>query len=316
MKNTNTNRYILGIFLAILGAFGFAVSTIAIKQITRISPMPTAMIAFWRFAVCVPLAGVMLLINGRRAPMTGKQRTSFFSLGILFALAALMASLALGRLTASIYSVVLYAYPSLVVLHAILTRQSVPPLTRYGLPVVMAGLFMVVYRFDQTIKLDAVGMIFTVINALALTAYVIFSRRLFNQQVSRISGTAWMVLGTAATLSLVPFFYGFSLPADLATWFWFVMAGWFGAVLPIACFNTAIQLISAPRTAVIAMLQPVITVFTAMFMFDDVLAPLQWLGAALVIGGILMLQRRKPQETTPTPLPVDALDPADIRQQQ
>lgn len=76
--------------------------------------------------------------------------------------------------------------------------------------------------------------------------------------------------------------------------------GWWGlagvTVLQSACiplWYLAIARVGALRSGVVSNIQPVVSILAAWLMFGEVLTAVQFLGGALVLGGILLMQARR-----------------------
>jgi drug/metabolite transporter (DMT)-like permease len=71
-------------------------------------------------------------------------------------------------------------------------------------------------------------------------------------------------------------------------------AGMFGVALlqasSIPLFYVAIHHIGPAKSAMLTNLQPVVSIVAAYLLFAEVLGPLQSAGAALVLGGIMLMQ--------------------------
>jgi drug/metabolite transporter (DMT)-like permease len=81
------------------------------------------------------------------------------------------------------------------------------------------------------------------------------------------------------------------LPALLATLGSATLAGLIGPLLQFSGLRST----SAARTAMLGMLEPVVTVLLSILLLNDVMTLLRAVGIAIVMGGIITLQLRRPE---------------------
>lgn len=139
---------------------------------------------------------------------------------------------------------------------------------------------------------DPVGVILALANAAAVAAYYLLARRVLAgvEDISRAS--ARMMAATLLILCLSIPARGLQLPQNPAT-----LAGLFGiatlgTVLPVFATNIAIQRIGPARASLVSTVEPVLAMLVAMVLLGEVILPLQWLGAALIVGSVVILQMR------------------------
>ena len=65
-----------------------------------------------------------------------------------------------------------------------------------------------------------------------------------------------------------------------------------GTVLPIFAINLAIQRIGAAQASLISTVEPILSMIVSMLLLAEVILAIQWLGAALIIGSVILLQLR------------------------
>ena len=77
------------------------------------------------------------------------------------------------------------------------------------------------------------------------------------------------------------------LPAGAVGWTALALSGGLFTIGMFAFFG-ALSLMAVVRAATVANLEPLWAIFVAMMLFGEAFAGLQWLGAALVIGAVLI----------------------------
>jgi drug/metabolite transporter (DMT)-like permease len=283
-------KQIIGFFIMLSAAIGLASATIFMKTIPQLTTLDPAHVSIWRFII----AGVMIwIIDILHHP--GKKRdkplpVKFLILGFVFGISGFSAVFALDYLPSSIYIIILYFYPSLIVLFSLIAGKPVPNLIWLGLPLTMVGLFLTVFEPGSLLSVNEVGFLITIVNALAIGLYFILSEGYFGKGEPKIRGTRWMLTGALSfSLLWIPFL-GFQLPDSALGWLLVAALGIFGTLLPLLLLNIGLQLVGAARGSVIVSLQPVFAILFSVLFLDERLTGQQWLGGVLVIASVLILQ--------------------------
>ena len=281
----------IGFLAMVIASLGLAVAVMLMKVIPQVTQMPPQHVAIWRFALATPPLWAYLSLQRRSRQGTFRHPWRFLGLGLIYSIASFSAIFALQRLSSSIYVILVYFYPSLVVLYALLSGRSIPRLLWLGLPLTLIGLFLTTFEFGAALTIDPIGMVITMINALALAAYMLLSEKVFKSLDEPIFGTMAVLSGAMLVgLLLIPFL-GISTPNTFEGWALLVSFGIFGTLMPIVAMNISLKKLGAARGSLIITLQPVLTVLMAMVFLNETLTLQQWVGGGLVILAIILLQR-------------------------
>jgi drug/metabolite transporter (DMT)-like permease len=70
--------------------------------------------------------------------------------------------------------------------------------------------------------------------------------------------------------------------------------GFVSTVIPLYALSAAIVRIGSARASVLGMVGPIIAVGLCVLLLGERLNPVQWAGAATVMGGVALAGRRKP----------------------
>jgi drug/metabolite transporter (DMT)-like permease len=291
------NKQRIGFFLMVLSAVGLASATILIKLIHVHTDLPASQVAVWRFTIAAPLMWLLLLIKKPAAGWVPDRPWSFLGLGLVFTVSSFSAIFALERLPPSLYVILIYLYPSLVVLYALAAGKRVPRLYWLGLPLTLAGLVLTVYQFGESLVVDGVGLLIALLNAFAMASYLILSEKVFSGSRSRRLGTTWMATGAMIAGGLTALMLGLSTPDHLTGWLLVFALGIFGTLVPLMAMNAGLQMIGAARGSLINTLQPVVAVLFATLFLGDRLQLQQWIGGILVITAVILLQRSPDRRT-------------------
>ena len=280
-----------GFLLMSVSALGLAVATIMLKILPGEAGLAPGQVAVWRFLIAAPLMWLITLIQKRGRRLKPETPIALLVMGLVFSIASVLALLALNRLPSSIYVIILFFYPSIIVIFHLLNHKPVPRLWWLGLPLTLVGLVLTVARFGQPLTLDPLGVVLSILNGITIAVYMLMSERVFQRNTDRQLGSTWVMTGAMVVGLLLAFVFGFKLPETLRGWVYLLILGVFGTLIPILSMNIGIQLIGSARGSVISTLQPVGAVLISTIFLHEVLAPLQWLGGILVIVAIILLQR-------------------------
>jgi drug/metabolite transporter (DMT)-like permease len=281
----------LGFVLMTLSALGLAFSTILMKIIPQFTSLRPGDVAIWRFTIAAPLFWLFMTFGKRNDRRVSSPVWQFLGLGVIYAVANFSAVFALSRLDSSLYVIIVYIYPSLVVLFSLGAGKPIPRLYWLGLPMTFLGLALTAYDFGQAVSIDLIGLLITILNALAMAAYMMLSELDFKKEKGRLAGTKWVLTGAMMAGLIMILLLGCRAPSSWRGWLLLLSFGVLGTLIPILLMNIGLQQIGAARASVIITLQPVLTVIFSTLFLGDSLTLQQWMGGAVVILAVFLLQR-------------------------
>ncbi len=221
---------------------------------------------------------------------------------------------ALESVSASLAALIVYMYPALVAVLSIRWGSGLRgrrpwvalALSTFGVALTLGGI--------QT-KAEPLGIALIIASPIIYSLYIILAARLAGERrgetaASRTGGagaetrpavaSSLMITGTFAVVAVLAVLaHEPVLPAMVpaAAWFGLVGIAIFSTALAISAFYAATARIGAAQTALVSTVEPVWTISLATLLFGESLAPVQLLGGAFVIGGVILAQ------TTPGALP-------------
>lgn len=236
------------------------------------------------------------LLARDRAALRLSRTSALWALGFGLALAATQVCYfsAIERLNVASAILLEYLAPGIVVVFGwVFLARAATKMTAGSLISVLLGSALVVKAYDaDALSLSAGGVAFGVGAAIAFATYILMGEHL--QKIG---------VGVAAQL-----FYGFTVTALVLTLLeppWTVssevyrgptlalvgVVGVFGTLVPFACFFAALRYIDAGRATITSTLEPVVAGLVSLVWFGEIFSLPQLLGAVLVIGAIVALQR-------------------------
>ena len=165
-----------------------------------------------------------------------------------------------------------------------------------GIFLSFSGTLLLILGGKQGISLAGGGLLgdlLILIGAMAWAAYMTGSKPLLGRY-STLKLTALGMLAGTIPLDLI------SLPAlwsqnwtaiSLGAWGGVIYSSVFAVTLGYVLWYASVQRIGTARTAIYANLPPVVAVIVAWLVLDDRLALLQGVGAAVVLGGIMLARK-------------------------
>ncbi|WP_419948288.1 DMT family transporter [Candidatus Palauibacter sp.] len=290
----NITRGLLVVFLASLGYGALPVlAKLALAEGVDVLPLLA-----WRFVLGSALVWTFVLVAGRPRPPRGRV-AGLCLLGVLYAVNAVCYMLGLERLPASLATLVFFTYPAVTVVLARvwvgerLTRRR---LTALGLAT--AGCALTVGTGVGSGDLLGVGLI--LLSVVLLAAWIVRSHAVL-RGLPPVSSTATVITSTAVAIALAGLLTGgLGVPLAPAPLALLAAIGLFSTAVPITAFLIGIQWIGPARAAIAATFEPVVALTLAAFILGDRLSGGQWLGAGLILAGVLWLRLER------HPDPVDA----------
>jgi drug/metabolite transporter (DMT)-like permease len=288
-----------GLLLVLTAAMGYSILPIFTKSILA-SGLPPMDLAVWRFMFAAPAFWIILV--ARRVPLPERPlpRLRLLGLGGFLACAASLAFFGLQRIPAATYSVLFYTYPAMVVVLSMFLGERFGAATWLALSLTLAGVVLIVPDFGKDLKgLDPVGVALAFVNGLVVAVYYLLNSRLLRGHVALARASAWVITGAFLILAGAATLNGLRLPASASVWLLILGMAIFSTVLPVFALTTGIQKLGAARSAITGAVEPVLTVLLAMIFLSERMEPVQWLGGALILASVILLQTRR-LETQPS----------------
>lgn len=288
----------IGPTLAIVGVFGFAFKAILIKlAYAWVTIDPVTLLTF-RMLYSAPFFAVMAWWAARGANAGPLHRNDWLAivwLGFVgYYLASLLDFIGLQYVTASLERLMLYLYPTIVVvLSALFFKQRITGRILVALALSYAGIVLVFAR-DLSFAGDPA--------ALWLGAALVFSSSFLyavylvgaGPVIARVGSLRFIALAMLASSLFV--FAQFALTRPVAAlsvplrihWLSLAMA-LFSTVLPTYLIAEAIKRMGANRTSLIGSLGPLFTIWLGWWLLGESVHWIQLGGAALVLAGVALV---------------------------
>ena len=136
-------------------------------------------------------------------------------------------------------------------------------------------------------------MALALLNAAIIAIYYLLTRRALEGVVDVSRASAVMMISTLVIMLMLIPMRGLQLPQNPLTAFLLLIGiGVFGTVLPVIGVNIAVQRIGAAQASLVSTVEPIMSMIISMLILSEVIQSLQWLGAALIVVSVIVLQLR------------------------
>lgn len=293
-----------GVGLALLGAIFFSGKAIVVK-LAYAYPVDASTLLAMRMLLSLPLFLGALVFTTLREKNAVKMKAKDYGLitlaGLLgYYLASLFDFMGLQYITAGLERLILFTYPSIVLLISCAIRQRWPePWQLMCMALSYVGL-AVVYGHETVLIGDntALGVLLVFVSAVCYASYLIVGERLLKRLGTiRVTAMATLVSATAILIQInLQQPMRIILEQPLPVWGWSLVNAVFCTFVPVFSVMTAISLIGAPRVSQLGMIGPIATIALGTWILKEPFTIWHAAGTALVILGVALLSMKKTKE--------------------
>ncbi len=218
-------------------------------------------------------------------------RWTMLALGLVFGLMVLMGFLALDRLDASLYIVLIYLHPVLVVVGSAFLGTRPATLTWAALALVMIGIVLTVPElFGGVGEVDAVGVALSLGQAVVFATYMIVSSRVLPRTIDGVVTAAWIVLGAILAIAPIALVTGLVRPRGGDLVFEVAVFALIPTVVSSICFFQAMRHIVPGAVAMVLTVEVALVILWSVLFLGEELRAIKIAGAIVVVGGVLLAQ--------------------------
>ena len=275
--------------MVLASATAFGTNAIFAKLAYRAGLGTTQTLALRFVLAAIGMWGLALALRQNPLRFPRRRLVALLGLGgIVYTGQSLTYFLALRTLPASLVVLMVYIYPSLVVLAgSLFLRRRVSARHILGLVASFAGLVLLVGGAQLQL---GVGLAFALAAPIIYTGYILISENVMND-VPAIGASALIVSGAGAAFCVIAAFQGqLALPANTTGWAVVLGLALIPSMIAISLFLAGLPRIGAARSSLISTWEPVVTVLLAVAFLGDRFTLLQALGGALVVASVVVVQ--------------------------
>ena len=282
-----------GVACAVAGTLAFSLRPILIKLSYAAAPVSPVTLIFLRMVLSLPFfLAVGWWLRAQEPRLSGADWAKIAGLGLIgYYLASFLDFLGLQYVSAGLGRLVLFLYPTIVlVLSALFLKKPIRARDAAALGVSYVGIALVVsgaIGHNPNLPLGA-ALVFA--GGAMYAVYLVGGTQLIHR-VGVLRFSAW-ALTVSCLCAIVQFLAlrplsALALPIEVYVLAFLMATGC--TVLPVFMSSEALRRIGANHVALLGALGPVSTVFLGWIGLDETLSPLQGVGGALVLAGVILV---------------------------
>ena len=293
MNNSRT----LGIIAGVTGILLFSSKAVLVKLAYQYE-IDTISLLLLRMSFALPFFIVIALSRRPQSVPSKKDYLWVIGLGLLgYYLASYLDFMGLQFIKASLERLILFIYPTLVVLISyFLFRKKISKRQTIGIAVTYLGIVVI---FGTELQLSdqrdvATGGLLVFLSAVTYASYIVGSGWL----IPKFGSTVFTAYAMIVSCSAVIIHYIIASPSDLFNFqrevyvIGFLMA-FFATVVPSFLISYAIKNLGANNFSIFGSLGPASTIGLAYIFLDERISILQMIGAIVILFGIYIAERKR-----------------------
>ncbi len=289
----------VGLLLVAGGAMLFALKGVVTKFIYA-HGMDYESVVVLRALAALPLFWAWALHHGAASAVWRAPRKAVAAAAgagaLCYGLGSLLDFHALTLIDASLERALLFTYPAMVVLAAAVSDRQLPSGTVLAaIALTWVGVALAVGAFDgDVLAANARGSAYVLLCAATFATYFLVSER-YTRRVGALPFTVFAMTGAAAALLAwyLPRHAGWPVVPDATTGWLMVVLVVFSTFAPVLMLAEGIRRVGAQRGAIVSTVGPPFTIVAAWILLDEQLTAGQLLGTALIVIGILAVERAR-----------------------
>jgi drug/metabolite transporter (DMT)-like permease len=299
----------LGFALTILSAFAFGSGPLFAKPVYA-EGVGWHVLMAWRFLVGAALAWVWLLSSaGSRAALRRMRRRDVvvaIALGVLYTGNAGTYFAGIETVSASLAALIVYVYPAIVAVISMQVGHPLRGMRAWGaLVLALVGVALALGNIEAAEAPPLSGLLLVAVSPVIYSVWIVLSARLSGEGRSGAGAEADtgaagpLVAGTVMLSATATVFWTSALalgrpvlPAQIpqGAWFGLVGIGVVATFIAVLAFYAGAHRIGAARASIVSTVEPIWTISLASLLFAESLGPLQLLGGALILAGVVIAQ--------------------------
>jgi drug/metabolite transporter (DMT)-like permease len=240
------------------------------------------------FLGSILLIALFLLTGHRFTAFTHKKDLFFIAAsGVAMAADWLFLFEGFQQIGVSLSIIINYCGPIIAVIGAIIVFKDNLTITK-GMALVAALVGAILINgFAAQGKINTFGLICAILSAFSYAAMVIFNK--CSKNIGGTENSVWQLFFTAVTVTIyLTYREGLSLTIPAGNWPWILWLALLNTGIGCYFYFSSFTALPVQTVAVCGYIEPLSAVLFSVIFLHEAMLPLQWLGAALIIGGAIV----------------------------
>lgn len=300
MKFENRELYTKGVICILLGTCCFAAKGILIKLAYRYGITATPLLML-RMLFALPFYAVVALWlqTQQQSPLSKKEIWQIIGLGLLsYYVSSLFDFMGLQYISAGLERLILYVYPTLVLLIlAFVKHKKISFTEKLALAIAYSGMLLVFLHdihLGNSWEETTLGSGLVLLSTISFAVFIVLAGDMI-PRVGSLRFTSYGMLSACAGVIAHNLVVegADSISQPLPVYGLAFALAIFCTVIPSFLMNEGIRIIGSGRAAILGIFGPVVTLFLGALVLNEGIGFIQLAGAALVIGGVVLIGRKK-----------------------
>jgi drug/metabolite transporter (DMT)-like permease len=301
---SQNRQFMLGCLFVLLAATGFSAKSILVKLVYGIAPEIDAItLMLWRMVLALPffLGAALWSLRQYNVSCYSLNRADWLGITALgfigYYLSSLLDFEGLAYISASLERLILYLYPTFVVLMtAFYSRKTVSRRQMFALFLSYAGVVLVYVNTKWQAGSPALwlGSALVAASALSFAIFMMASAAAI-KRIGAVRFTAYSMT-VACMLTIIHFTlkHGFPVPGlPLQVYVLTGIMALCSTVIPSFLMSAGVQRIGADSASILSSVGPIGTLIMAFFILGEPLTLVQSIGTVLILTGVYSVNHRK-----------------------
>lgn len=279
-------KKLLGILLVVISAAAFG--TLAMfGRYAYADGMDIFTVLFLRFGVSALVMTLVLFIRKEKFPR-GKLLAQLIGMGALgYVAGAYLYLMAINYASAGLVALLLYLYPLFVtILSVVVLKEKITQVKVIALILALIGTAFTVGPAGG----QMIGILMSIGGALVYSIYIIVGTGVM-KHVSVVQSSTVIFASAGTVYGVLMLFNGAHFPASSSGWYAMLGIIVICTLIPVVTFLGGLERIGPTNAAMLSVLEPVVTVLLAAWLFGEKLIPISLLGGGFILISVLIVSR-------------------------
>ena len=291
--SSNDQQIRNGLLLALLASFMFSLKPIIIKEAYELGANSEVLMVL-RMWFALPFYLVMLFLQRKQLIENIRYLPAVIAVGFIgYFLSSYLDLLALESISSQAERIILYAYPSLVILIKSVYDKKMPTKKMVLALAVTYGGILFLLPGELNLTGSPLGIFLMLTCAVSFAAYVLLSKPMIAKMgVGVFTSTAMVASCLFTQIHFIQIDFDSVAKQPNMVYVLALALAFFSTVIPSYAMRAAISKIGSEKAAVTGTTGPVFTVLLAALILGETITIYHLIGLSLVVTGVLLLGRK------------------------